>query len=179
MRSGSTRSLSTLVAVLLCCTCNAGVAQALTAAAVLSDIHARGPYAVVQSLWGKPEWDDLLVKVETGQTDWLQVAVMIYPGTDAGSAEELTYAVGAALLHDPHQVLLRVAPVLGLEGICSAPDIDDPRWSTKQKAVANLDDRIAAVRRLSDPSVAAARASCLKYLHEDRALLLSPNSPYF
>jgi hypothetical protein len=172
------KSLRTVAALLFCCACDAAAAPALTAAAVLADIHVRGPYAVVQSIWEKPEWGELLGKVETGQTAWLHVAVAIYPGTDAGSAEELTSAVGVALLHDPQQVLLSVAPVLGLEGICSAPDTDDPRWPTREQVVANLDDRIAAVSHLSDRTVAAVRASCLKYLRENRALLMSPNGPY-
>jgi hypothetical protein len=96
----------------------------------------------------------------------------------AGRQEMLTSAAGVALLHQPRRVLLEVAPVLGLEGICSAPDIDDPRWSTQQKLVKNLDARIASVSRLNGADVASARDLCLKSLNEARALMLSPNGPY-
>jgi hypothetical protein len=83
-----------------------------------------------------------------------------------------------ALLHQPRQVLMQVAPVLGIEEVCSSPDIDDPRWSTQKKAIENLDARTAAVSRLSGADIAAARASCLKSLREARAILASPNGPY-
>jgi hypothetical protein len=81
---------------------------------------------VVQDLFDKPKWTEILGKIETGRRQWLDVAVKLYAGTDAGSTEELALAVGVALLHQPRQVLLQVAPVLGIEEVCSSPDIDDP-----------------------------------------------------
>jgi hypothetical protein len=156
----------------------AGAAGRLTPAAVLADINARGAYAFVNAVFDKPEWSELLGHIETGQRQWLEVAVKLHDGTDAGSSEMLTSAVGVALLHNPRQVLVKVAPVLGLEGVCSSPDIDDPRWPTQQKAVANLDARIASVTKVSGAAVASARDSCLKYLREAKAVLVSPNGPY-
>jgi methanethiol S-methyltransferase len=67
---------------------------------------------------------------------------------------------------------------LGIEEVCSSPDVDDPRWSTQKKAVENLNARTAAVTQLSGADIAAARASCLKSLMEARAILVSPNGPY-
>jgi hypothetical protein len=156
----------------------AGAAGALTPAAVLADINARGAYAFVNAVFDKPEWGELLDHIETGQGQWLEVAIKLHAGTDAGSSEMLTSAVGVALLRNPRQVLLRVAPVLGMEGVCSSPDIDDPRWPTQQKAVANLDARIVSVSKLNRADVASARDSCLKYLRDARAVLISPNGPY-
>ena len=156
----------------------ASAAGTLTPASVLADINARGAYAVVKDLFDKPEWSVILDHIETGQSQWLKVAVALYGGTDAGSTEMITSAAGVALLHQPRRVLLEVGPVLGLEGICSAPDIDDPRWSTQQKLVKNLDARIASVSRLNGDDVGSARDSCLKFLREARALMLSPNGPY-
>src|SRR6266480_5170993 len=180
MRSLSTSSnrLRALSALWFLLAGSASAGGALTPASVLADINARGAYAVVKDIFEKPEWSELLDHIETGQRQWLEVAVKIQAGTDAGSTEMLTSAVGVALLHDPRQVLLKVAPVLGMEGICFSPDIDDPRWPTQQKAVANLDARIASVSRLRGADVASARESCLKYLKEAKAILLSPNGPY-
>jgi len=180
-RSTSTnrlRALSALSALWCLLAGSASAAEALTPASVLADINARGAYAVVNDIFEKPEWGELLDHIETGQRQWLAVAVKIYVGSDAGSAEMLTSAVGVALLHQLRQVLLKVAPVLGMGPICSSPDIDDPRWSTQEKTVANLDARIASVSKLRGADVTSARDSCLKYLREARAFLLSPNGPY-
>ena len=150
----------------------------LTAAGVRADIRARGPAAVLNDLWDKPGWDELLRNIETGQSGWLRVAVKIHPATDGAASDTLTLAVGEALLHNPRVVLLQVAPELGIQSVCSAPDVDDARWDTKDKALADLDARIVAVTRLAGPDIAAARASCLQHLNEARAYLVSANGPY-
>jgi hypothetical protein len=177
-RSTSANHFRTLSAVWCLFAGSASAADAVTPATVIADINARGAYEVVKDIFEKPEWGELLDHIETGQRQWLEVAVKLYAGTDAGSTEMLTSAVGVALLHQPRQVLLKVAPVLGMELICSSPDIDDPRWSTQEKTVANLDARIASVSNLRGADVTSARDSCLKYLREARAILLSPNGPY-
>jgi hypothetical protein len=148
------------------------------AATFLADINSRGVRAVLNDIWGKPDWDSLLTQVETGQKAWLLVAVRMYEATDAGSTEMLTSATGVALLTNPRYVLLQVAPTFGLENVCSGPDIDDARWSTKPQAIANLDERIHSVSALKGQDIAKARAACLKSLKADRDLLESPNGPY-
>jgi hypothetical protein len=154
------------------------VGGALTATAVLSDIHTRGATAVVNDIWNKPAWSQILTNIETGQRQWLKVAVELHPGTDAGSSEMLTSAAGVALLHNPHDVLLRLGPELSIEGICTAPDVDDPRFDTKQKAIQSLEARIAAVTQVTSADVAAARRSCLEFLKQAKAILVTTGGPY-
>ena len=149
-----------------------------SAPAVLSEIHTRGATAVLNEICGTPKWDQILTKIETGQSGWLDVAIALHPATDGGASEMLALAAGEALLHNPREVLMRVASVLGIEGVCSGPDIDDPRYAIQQKAVSTLDARILAVARLKDRKLSDLRDSCLKLLRSEKALLLSADGPY-
>jgi hypothetical protein len=141
-----------------------------TAREVLSQINARGPRAVLDDLWGRPGWDDLLTKVETGQEGWLKVATAIRPATDAGASEMLTLAVAAALYRNPRSTLKLGAPAFGVEAICGA--LDD-EWETKQSAIAHLNGRIGAVNTISDQDITAIRDECLKHLLHAKQYVLS------
>jgi hypothetical protein len=167
----SYRGLLKTTGILLCVAAS-GVAYGAPATAreVLSEINARGPRAVLDRLWGKPGWDELLTNVETGQEGWLRVAIAIRPGTDAGASEMLTLAVATALYRNPRSTLEIAAPVFGVEEICGA--LDD-EWETKQAAIAHLNGRIGAVNTLSDQSIADVREECLKHLSRAKHYVLA------
>ena len=132
----------------------------------------------MEKIWNTPNWEYLLSRVETGRRAWIDVAAKLYPGTDAGSTEMLTLALGEALVHSPREVLIQGASTFGVESICSGPDVDDHRYETRDRAVAAVVERITAVRKLRGRDVAALRASCLRSLQAEKALLLSDKGPY-
>jgi len=166
--------LSGLLALALCLA-SAATADTMTAASMLSDIKARGARAVFKSIENTPRWDEVLTHVESGERQWLKVAVMLYSATDAGDSEMLTLAAGVALLRRPRDVLIYAAPTLGIQFVCGQPVEGDPGVETPTKLLAYLDARIAAVSRLTGVDVAAARTSCLKYLTEARSQAASSN----
>ena len=175
-RTSLSRSAISPVSLALFLFTTSTLAGTFTAAAVRADINAIGAKAVVAKLWGGSGWDQLMANVRTGQSDWLKVAVEIYPGTDAGASETLALAVGEALVMHPREVLRIVAPAMGTEEICTGPDID--WYPVKDKYVAALDQRIAAVSALQDESLSGVRASCLKSLADQKTYILSPKGPY-
>ncbi len=129
-------------------------------------------------IWNTPDWDYVLAKVETGRRAWIIIAVKLYPGTDAGATEMLALALGEALVRAPRDVLIQSASTFGVESICSGPDVDDPRYETRDRAVAAVAHRVTAVSKLHGSDVAALRASCLTALEDEKALLVRDNGPY-
>jgi hypothetical protein len=62
--------------------------------AFLARIRHEGATAVIRSLWNTPAWNELTDRVSSGASGWVDVALDLGPGSDAGSTSEL----GDALL---------------------------------------------------------------------------------
>jgi hypothetical protein len=135
-----------------------------------------GADAVYKSELDGQNWLSFLRKVETGKKPWLEVATAIYPATDAGPAEDLTMAVGEAILRSPRDVLLLAAPVLGIESVCdySEMTMDYRNIHTPQQASKDIDVRIHVLRALTSTDVAARRDQCVDLLEKAKTELLSP-----
>jgi hypothetical protein len=72
---------------------------------LLEEIKLKGARTVVFKLYDDSNaWDYILKEIATGDRSWLEVAVALHPGSDAGSSEMLTLAVGEALEHNPVNV---------------------------------------------------------------------------
>ena len=64
----------------------------------MTDVRAHGARAVVASLWSNSDrWNHVMANIGRGKPEWLDVAVALHPGTDAGAAETLDEAVFFAL----------------------------------------------------------------------------------
>jgi hypothetical protein len=72
--------------------------------------------------------------------------------------------VGEALGTNPELVLARATGPFFPSNVCQAPDVDDPRFDGIELALAELNRRIAAVRRVTDPGLAMVRDDCVSSL---------------
>jgi hypothetical protein len=79
---------------------------------IVKEIKLKGAKAVIERLVSNEEWTEFETvcdKVETGEKEWLEVARLLAPGSDAASAESLIISVARALPKSPRQVLSLVA----------------------------------------------------------------------
>lgn len=109
-------------------------AEELSAAKLQSEIKKHGPRRVVERLtatsWAR--FDRVCHMVETGNRNWLTVARLLKPGTDAGSAESLDFAVARALPKAPAEILSmvqgeehNVSGGFGLADVCTVPFLEE------------------------------------------------------
>ena len=147
---------------------------------LLQEIETKGAEYVYSNELTGLEWLAFLKRVETGEKTWLKVANAIYPATDGGPAEDLTMAVGEALVHSPHDVLLIAAPGIGVEGICdySEMTMGFKNRDTRQQVLADIDARINAVRGLVDSDVASLQSKCIAILENAKREMLGPYGPF-
>lgn len=70
------------------------------------------------------EWDCLMNNISSGKNEWMSLVPVIAPATDAGSADDLTSAMGIALQNNPVATLRvideRIRPV-STEEVCTLP----------------------------------------------------------
>ena len=167
------------LAVLLSPASETRAGQPLSAATILEEIKAKGPESVFKGLWKDDDkWSDVINNIESGETQWLKVAVELHKAADGGASEMLFLAAGVALVRAPHEVLVIGVPELGIEGVCGFPDMADPRFETKKNTITYLDDRIKAVSRLTQSDVAVLRTRCLEILNNTKREVLSPKGPF-
>jgi|SRR6185369_446851 len=131
-----------------------------TPESVLALVKQKGARAAILSLWNTPQWNTLIVGLSHGETGWMQVAEEIRPGSDAGAMSELTDAMAWALPHASEQVLARSKYNAIWRDTCDGPPVDFP----PQGAVAYFKEAIAAVGRVTNPSLRAVRDDCLHRL---------------
>lgn len=122
-----------------------------------------GARATVGALFDQRRWDFVSDRIGAGESPYVALAVKLAPGADAGTAEDLPIALAFALPRNAPAVLaVLAAPGAGFDvaEVCDAPFIEDtvsdiPAWR-RQAA--------AAVRRVADRKLAAAKAACLAAL---------------
>lgn len=122
-----------------------------SASQMREEIAHSGAKTVVKQLnagSGKP-WKNLLSNVESGNDEWLKVAVAIHPGVDAGTGEDLTFAVATALRKNPATVLKLIGPDFPLEHICNVPLIEP----TDAQITGWKRDALTALSRVKDPTL--------------------------
>lgn len=135
---------------------------------MLARIKKEGAAAVIKSLWGIPaKWNELTDKVATGNAAWVDVAVALGPGSDAGSTSELEDALFVALGQNAEYVLRVLPPEeyhgnpLALSDICGGRT--DP-LGTYAESIAEQKRIEAAVKNVSDKALASRRRRCLTEL---------------
>jgi hypothetical protein len=134
--------------------------EAVTAAAVHAQIEEKGPRAAIESLFRTPAWDAAIRGIASGNEAWLQVALELAPGSDAGSASELKDAIAWALPHAPDRVIAVSEKHELFRDVCDVPPVDYP----PEGRAAYFAAAISAVEGISDSSLKAAKASCLSKL---------------
>ncbi len=113
-------------------------------------------------------WDSILRKIATGERSWLEAAVALRPGTDAGASEMLELAVGEALGNNPGNVFQIAAKAFDLRSVCGGPDVDDPRYDSYELSMKAINHRINMVASIKDPSLISMSKECVKYLEESK-----------
>lgn len=139
---------------------------------LLKRIRSEGAVAVVRSLWDTRGWSDLTDHVASGDPQWVDVAMAISPGTDAGATEELADALFVALGQNPAYVL-KVLPAeesdtmpLALAEICSGRT--DP-LGTYAASIAEQTVVEAAVEKVVAPALEPKKRQCLAKLKAGEA----------
>lgn len=138
--------------------------------ALIAEINKMGASQVIRTLWGKPDWYNVTERIASGEAAWIDVAVALRAGSDAGSTSELHSAMFLALSKNPDYVLrmLETAEKLPyrsfvLSDVCEGR-VDPP--PTYQEAVAELIRTKAAVEKVQAKELQSKRDICLTKLRE-------------
>jgi hypothetical protein len=132
-----------------------------TTAQIDAAITRYGAHDTVNALFDQNRWDYVADEIGKGTSAWVALAVRLAPGADAGTAEELPISLGFALPINPGAVLLAIkSGAFDVGDVCDAPFID----GTIPSVPAYIRKATAAVRKVSDPSLAATKAACLATL---------------
>jgi hypothetical protein len=129
---------------------------------------SRGATKVVAELFNTGTWAKYVYPgISSGDKQWLDVAVVLKPGTDAGASEELNDALSLALLRQPDLVL----PILkkmwwkDSEACSFGWDSEFPEDMTVRTYVNRLEK---AVIKSSNKETAELRKSCLRGIAQTR-----------
>lgn len=146
-----------------------GAAASLpTPTRIEASVRQRGAQATMAILAEAGQWDAVAAKMGDGGSAWVALAPKLAPGADAGSAEALGISLAFALPRNPRAVLAAIDPanghVLGADRVCGMPFIED----TVKDRPAYRRQALRAVARVSDRSLANARAACLSALDAAR-----------
>lgn len=137
---------------------------------LLGDIKKTGATEVINSLWGTPIWNQLTVKIASGEPCWIDVAIALRTGSDAGSTSELQDALFQALEKNPIYVLrtlnIEQTPPyssFSVSNICEGRS--DPLPTYKQAAT-ELEVIKISVEYISEKDLQLKRKLCLKKIEE-------------
>jgi hypothetical protein len=129
---------------------------------------SRGATQVVADLFKTGAWAKYVYPgISSGKKQWVDVAVVLKPGTDAGSSEELNDALSLALLRQPDLVL----PILknmwwkDSEACTFGWDSEFPDDMTVRTYVNRLEK---TVKKSSNKGTAELRKSCLRGIAKTR-----------
>jgi hypothetical protein len=93
--------------------------------ALLSEIDASGPKAVLARLWAdEPHFEAICGQIATGNAQWLEVARRLRSVSDAAITLSLNYSVARALPVAPVRVLGLVDHGFLIDDICTSPYIE-------------------------------------------------------
>lgn len=139
---------------------------ATSPANLVSQISASGPKSIINDLYkNEATWAYLMRQIKTGEKGWLEVAVTLEPGSDAGTASMLNEAVSLALLTNPENVLRFAVPTYELPMVCGGRA--DP-LPTYKLALSELEDQIQSVKSVKDSSLSSLRDTCLDKLEASK-----------
>ncbi len=140
-------------------------APAPNPAAVRDSIRREGAKATIADLAKADQWDAVSDRMDSGNADWIALAPLLAPGSDAGSAEDLGISLAFSLPKNPRAVLAALDPanghiIIGGDRVCGLPFVED----TVPDLPAYRLKAMRAVREVKDTRLAAARTACLAAL---------------
>jgi len=138
-----------------------------TPTSVELEILRKGASATLNRLYSHDsEWDAVRSGIASGTVEWLQAVKKLYSVSDGGTAEQLAAAAGEALEHHPENVLSILNTEIGLNAVCSGPDVDDPRFDSFSRSLAAILRRQQMLRAIHEPNLIQLRNSCLSHLDQ-------------
>ena len=142
-------------------------AQELSVKSIQEDLKVKSPKKVVSSLYNdRNKWNILLRKIASGDIEWLKIADILKEGSDAGSSEMLSLAVGEALEHNPENVFKFALESFEINVICGGPDVDDQRFDSYELSIEAINKRIKKVSAVEDKNLKDECNECLRHLSE-------------
>jgi hypothetical protein len=137
--------------------------EALTARALIQEIATGGPKQVVDEYWANQgRWNKIMEFIETGDEKWLEVAVRLRAGLDAGTSEELDAAVAGAIPKNPRGVLRLLKNGFTIHDVCVPPFIEaKPEVEARYVGAATH-----ALNQVRDPHLIRLRNHCLQMLNK-------------
>jgi len=112
---------------------------------------------------GESAWPLLIDKVAAGSMEWLEVAELLAPGTDAGYSLQLRFAVTYALEHEPANVLGILDKVYSTTEICNDVNVFMD-FESYAEAAEQLFRWTSAVSKVAEPDLTTRRDACLRGL---------------
>lgn len=127
-----------------------------------------GAEATVRSLSKDGHWNAVEAEIGTGDADWVALAPLLAPGTDAGTSEGLSISLADALPKNPRAVLavlnVRGGDMLGAEHVCAAPFIED----TAEHQASYKKSALRSLSGITEASLQPARVACIDRLSRAR-----------
>jgi hypothetical protein len=158
-----------LVPALLCAADATIINYSLKPELIIREVKSRGARIIVWELYDDPKtWHSVLQRISSGDESWLRVANVLRPGTDAGTSEMLTLAVGEALEHNPNNVFRIASKAFEVSAICGSPDVDDVRYDSYELSMKAISLRIDKVAAIKDPSLEKMCKECIHYLEASK-----------
>ena len=136
---------------------------------LMEQVRKMGPRCVVSNLWDKHgEWDRVMNGIASGQESWVELAIALYPGSDAGAATDLHDAMFQALGQNPTYVLRTAEPIYPVADLCAGRS--DP-LSTYKDAITEQEQTIIAVKTVKSEDLQPKKETCLSKLEEGKGHL--------
>jgi hypothetical protein len=136
---------------------------------LMEQVRKMGARWVVSNLCDKRgEWDRVINRIATGQESWVELAIALHLGSDAGSACELHDAMFQGLGQNPSYVLRRAEPTYPLSDLCEGRH--DP-LPTYKDAITEQERTIAAVKEVKSEELKSKKDACLSKLEEGKGHL--------
>jgi hypothetical protein len=131
----------------------------------IKGIGARAVLIDIYEDWD--EWDALLDHIVQGNREWLEIANLLKPVSDAGASEMLDIAVGEALERQPEYVLTVALKIFDLDLVCAAWEYGMPGYETPEQAIGMLEARIESLERLKDNELLPVRNECIEVIRDE------------
>lgn len=136
---------------------------------IIQEIKIKGAKEVVSKIWSDHKKEEfVLSQIETGDAQWLEAAKLLYPGSDAGSAEDIGFAIAAALPNAPELVLKMIGNYFPLREVCTLPFIEG-ELEIEEKYLDRAEKALVSVK---EPKLQEVRWECLKRIHYLQGLVL-------
>lgn len=115
---------------------------------LVKEIRVKGSKAVIAELTSDDQWtgfEKVCDRIETGDREWLEIAKLLAPGSDAATAESLILSIARALPKAPFSVLSLIAEEVRnhddgftVDNVCISPYIEPEPGDEERHLIATV-----------------------------------------